>query len=411
MVSRLRTALAAATLLLASASCIAVFGLDPLSEGAPAPTAEAGADSPVDAGDEACAPDDIGLPGPPPADGTPDRAPAYLAVTTLDLGRELGSAGLGFDLDRTFTTEPAANSCAVAEVGPTLPQVSVVDLTDGVDNGLGRLLKGLTDLSPGSRWRAEDLYQRLRAGHYGLVFRLRGWNGTPNDDAVELAAFPAIGFGQDLPDGGFIELQPSLQRGGTDGGDIWVPDFRFFLPLPDGGSEPWTASAAAWVRDGLLVARFEELTVSLRFDNQDLEPADILLHDAWVTGRLSAGSTGELAALLDGRLGGRAEMNQVIAEVQEVRVDDPDPNVQYACTGLTAKQTAAIACLMRDIRVSHCDDGLALPCDGLSVGARFEAEVVPKVAPARARATQEFLEAGVLPSGLRCDAAAAVRCQ
>jgi len=431
---KLRRAVAVMALSVASASCIAVFGMDPLTERRPDADVETGPDPDKDAAPSPpCLPEDPPVElGSPPAPGNADAADddagalPYFIVRDLDFGMNLGTAGLGFDLDR-FSTKAetfATNSCLVAEAGTLIIALpNVIQDQDGVDNAVGRLLREVEQQKFG-QFGPSSLARRLAQGRYGFAIRVEGWNGQPDDDDLRVSVYPLIGYGGHpeggATDGGFVwgsrdgvgKFIPERERGGPpdlDAGDLWMPNSRYVNDVLDGGTPPSRLrSSAAWMKGGRLVARFDHLDLPVRFDDKDPHIVEFALSGAWLSARLDTGG-----GLVDGRLGGRVNLGTLVRGLSELRVEgEPDAGIQYGCTEEGAYRILReTACVSRDIRESHCDEGPALPCDALSIGARFETYAVPALGPARARTQAEYDLAGLAIPGNRCDSGTPVDCR
>lgn len=391
-----RSVLRMATVVFAftSAACVAVFGMDPLSEKAPgADGGPGGPDAPL--GEPVCGVDDIGAPGTPDASlETGDAGGSVLfAVKSLDLGIDPNGDRPGFDLDHVVTTDPATSSCIVSDAGSSSnsQREYLTDRPSGIDNAgfllMDTLGKSVWTFSPTS------INDRLVDGRFGFVLQIDDWNGKSDDDSVTVFLFPAIGYWRPLDDGG-------LAAAGEDGGpprtrsDLLMPDKRFQY----GGSSSFDGKA--WVRDGKLVARFGELKLPIRSSNEELLAFDISLHDGWITATLTAaGADG--ATLEDGIITGRVIGAELLGQIR-LLFDDAISN-DYVCRGSSVGLLAAdVVCRARDIRASHCDDRKSLPCDAISFGARFGAYQVDAMGPFRARDANEYRAHGNLPPDERC---------
>lgn len=380
MVKRARTfRLGTIAVALATGGCIAVFGLDPLSEGVHADEAGApdGGAPDGDGGDASpppppptCAVDDIGLaprPAISPADAGLDRV--LFAVMTLDLGINPNADPPGFDLDR----RGERTSCAPPDSG-----ISKRDGGDGtgVDNASFRFLQSVGVLFPSLT--PAKIGARLEARYFGLVFGLYNWNGTPNDKDVLLALFPT--------------LNDVAGDGGT-----WRPDERFLI---NAGSE--LGSDEGWITEGRLVARFETLTIPIRSSNDEVRSFDIALEDAWVTAKLDG------SKLVEGTIGGRLRARDLLHEVSLLYNDAVNPPV-YVCDSVNDFKPQV--CEGLDLRGNHCDDFRDLPCDALSFGARFEASEIEELGESHLREDEEYrTDPGRLPPSERCPGAPVFDC-
>lgn len=396
---------------LANATCLAVLGMDSLSERSPVGDGGARDDGSVEAG--ACNVDDIGLPG-RPADSDAaveagDSAAArdaggsvIFALRELDLGLHPERPRVGFDLDHAITTDVSTNRCVFHDAGD--PEVTLrfgADPSNGVDNLAFTLMEQLGYFTVSLR--PENINQRLVEGRFGLALQLDGWNHGRNDGSVDVKILPLIGYWLRPADGGLIPAGDHGGKAAPDAGDLWMPDERFMA-----GRTSNLLSSRAWITDGKLVARFNTLTLPIRSSNAELKPLDIILDDAWIVASIVPPGDDARPSLEDGVIAGRVRVPALLREMGHLYDDDSQPN-GYVCVGngTLPRFVAAAACSVRDIRSSHCDDGKSLPCDAISFGAGFRAYSVNELGPFRGRADAEYYDAGRLPPRERCPDAAA----
>jgi hypothetical protein len=377
MVRRSRSLFVSAMLVvpLASAACVAILGLDKLSE-KPAATDANVADANADAATEAvCGTDSIDEAFPEPeVQDLGDAGSRYFAFNKLDLG-----AGVGFNLDHRVTTADASTR------GCTFPTDNVdyvTDPTTGVDSTFAALLQG--PFISRSAIEPEKLNASIGKGAFGMVVRLDGWNGD-DDDNVRLAFLPAVK--RISPDAG----DPSSGRS-----DLWQLAFEYFSGLPPGTS---IRSDRAWVRKGTLFARFTTFLLPIRVSLQDQKFFHIVLSDAWLTAAVGNDT------LTDGVIAGRLKSSDFVREVRLTYVVTGDAG--YLCSPSTAAMLGfgnlvTGGCAARDIRSSHCDDGLPTPCDAVSFGAGFAAYAVDPQTLYSAPLADRCEDAGLLPPEKRC---------
>ena len=354
MVRRARSALASAVIgmSLASTACIAVLGLEKLSEekktapGSDGGTGESGASET----DAKCGDDFIDAESKPAAVDAGDASDLvrYFAFNNLDLDNG------GFDLDHIVTIDEATSSCSLPSGVPFAR-----DLASGVDNATRGLLGVIGPALPA--FNPTKINERLVNGDFGLLVGINNWNDTGTDDEVFVVLSSTLGISN-----GKNPAAPSKPPlgivGSGDASDLWMPDRQL-------GS----ASNTAWVNDGKLVARFTTLTLSIRSD-LDVKLIDLVLQDAWLTADLSPGPP---ITLKKGVLGGRVVVSDFLNEVRLLYTGSG-----YICSSSTAMMTASKAmCGARDIRSKHCEDRQAMPCNALSFGARFETYAVDQLGP------------------------------
>ena len=359
MVRRARSALASAVIgmSLASTACIAVLGLEKLSEEKKtAPGSDGGTGGTGESGasetDAKCGDDFIDAESKPAAVDAGDASDLvrYFAFNNLDL--ENG----GFDLDHIVTIDEATSSCSLPSGVPFAS-----DPASGVDNATRGLLGVIGPALPA--FNPTKINERLVNGDFGLLVGINNWNDTGTDDEVVVILYSTLGIWN-----GQMPKAPSKPPlgivGDGDASDLWMPD----RPVQLG-----SASNTAWVNDGKLVARFPTLTLSIRSD-LDVKLIDLVLQDAWLTADLSPGPP---ITLQKGVLGGRVVVSDFLNEVRLLYT-----GIGYICSSSTAMMTASKAmCGARDIRSKHCEDRQAMPCNALSFGARFETYAVDQLGP------------------------------
>lgn len=346
---------------LATASCAAILGFDRLEEGPVAldgaPLAEAGPD--VDGGpDPLCA--SLGIPDPPAGPGG-GAMEITGALRTLDFGVSLDggvSSVPGFNLDRTCSPTIETSSCTVSITASAF-EGRLADKPAGVDNTAFGLLALISGVS--TTFSTDSISQGVTSGLYGATFRVRGWNGQPDDGDLEVEVFPALGSAGGLPDGGLA----------YDATDRWLIDQRFRLALDVDGSA--IRSQTAYLRDGQLVARFKQVTIQAVIGD-DPKPFEIALDDAVLTGRLEAEGGAFLAG---GVLGGRWSATRFLDQVRQIYVRNGNGIIRAnVCEGgdagrLLYETVQSFTCDVRDVR-GDSQDNRGLPCDAVSAAARIE---------------------------------------
>ena len=169
---------------------------------------------------------------------------------------------IGFDLDGVCTC-PGPESCTAPVSG-----AQHCDDTGGRDNSGGHLVAQLSEVSNGIL-NQQAINQNIDPGlGYSLIFRVRDYNGAPNDTQVELAIFTSDGTPQN--DAGQFS-QPNW-----DGSDSWTIDSNSVLGgVNDAGDIiPNYVDSNAYVADGVLVSTLSfpiELGAGIRGWSDDAE--------------------------------------------------------------------------------------------------------------------------------------------
>lgn len=280
-------------------------------------------------------------PSPSARGGGGDLGVQYAAVKMMSFGPDAGPTP-GFDLDNLCTC-PERQGCVGNRPGEPC------DPANGADNTASALFGDIAQLLPSGSLDESGLRSALENGRFGVVFRISGWNGEPDDDDLALALFNAF------------DLDPSDAGAKFDGTDRWVLDQASFV-----GTVPLFAAEKAYVAGGVLVARFPFLVVKARVPTSGKRWAllPITFRDAQLTARISrSGSSFSLAA---GEIGGRLPMSAIFEVAASVGAClDPSDTL--------AKQISENLCFRRDIMLDPAKDGLDERCDAISAGIAFEA--------------------------------------
>ena len=345
----MRRALAAVGALGVAASCTLLNPLDEYSGGPMDATSEETPDTrppppppPVEAAVDALPACEPLLPPTRPPAGDPTALSFLLAGVTLDYGR----AGEGYDLDGLCTC-PGAPACTLA-ANPS----PACDSPRGVDNVLGPLLTSTLALFPGRGEYTGTDY--IKAGSQNILVQLQGYNGTDNDDAVQVGVLASPGILGRTDAGGPI---PKL-----DGTDTWlVEDDSVVGTSSTFPFEARIEDRTAYVRDGVLVATLDvDLRVGLfraRAKEAKLvgklfrEGSRMHLRDAFLAGRVLA------ADLLTG-----LEVLRSPLTLQPLCRQEP--------LYLEAKRRI---CEAMDLPGTRADDGRGVPCRAISLALRFSA--------------------------------------
>lgn len=270
-----------------------------------------------------------------------DDGEYVLALYTFGLGDESdgGLASLGYDLDGVCTC-PEPPSCKLPA------SATACDGPGGVDNAGSGLLAGLAKLTASG----SDIDRGLQTGQYGLVLRLRHYNGTANDREVEVSAFAAAIAKDDAG------VDAGLRWDGTD--EISVdPDSVF------GTSPPYQAvftDTRAYVANGVMVSH---LDVPIRLGR-------LLIDVRGSAFTATIRRDGATLALDEGLLVGRATTRTILTTLAQF--DDPLDKNQYLCgdSGSYAVIKTQV-CSIADITADPSQDNRGAPCDAISIAARF----------------------------------------
>src|SRR5262249_9029768 len=131
---------------------------------------------------------------------------------------------IGYDLDSKCTcVDGAVNSCLT----PSWATAGVCDGPGGRDNATGALIYDIRK-NYFSTFGTDKWNQDIAQGNWSVLLRVRGYNGTPNDDQIDLIWY--------TPD----KLKNSTGAPPNwDGNDAWPIQTQCLAPQPgDGGTQP-----------------------------------------------------------------------------------------------------------------------------------------------------------------------------
>ncbi len=257
---------------LASASCVELLGLDPLSsppDAGPAASREPETDSEVDGG--GCSPNPV--PSRPEGPGGGGE-PVYAATLSLDSPADAGIP-IPADLDGRCTVDEGSSSCLLPDnASPN----AYLDGVGGADNALLASLAQIestgTELTGplGFVFSSTRINARIKQGEYGILFLLREYNGGLDDDDVTLDV---------------IELRRVFTPGNLEGSsmaarprfgpsDVIYPNTES-VALAEAATLIGLARGSGWVRGGVLVVTFPQ-AVTLHIPvSTDRRPFDLVL--------------------------------------------------------------------------------------------------------------------------------------
>jgi hypothetical protein len=318
----------------------------------------------------------------PPADAgtaTP-LAPIVAAFNTIDIGVRGPPDGaippFGYDLDHTCTC-PGLPSCAQPKGSPLSEACDDSRGRDNIDIKLFQALPGAATTG------TAQVDQGLRAGQYGLLIRIRDYDGMPEDPKVTVDFYVSNGLERD--DAG------NLPTAKFDGTDHWTIDPASFMPS---GQPTFSADNAYVARNpedpagsSVLVASFDQLPIVFG-DRSFLGGATMQLFGAVIVGTLQltnvdGGSSGSSLGLglTGGTIAGRWPTSQILSTLATIPAEGgflcgTDPSFYNRVNYAVLK---GVICAAADIaKLSNEDNQMPLaPCDAISVGMKFTA--VPAV--------------------------------
>jgi hypothetical protein len=294
---------------------------------------------------------------PPPRptvdDGTQDLV-LQLALRSVDLGIRLNPDSgeppprAGFNLDglQTCPDEPCSMRSG---------RVPVCEAGCNVDNAATPLFQTFAQLTNG-RFNQDAFNTELTKGTWGIIFRIRHYNGGANDSQVEVSVFDSNGT-----------------MGGVaprwDGNDIWTLDSSEVLAQSGVDANPAYIQIDAYVADHILVAQIDR-PIRL-YGGSVLGTLVFQTFGTYIVGTLTPDRPGTFR-IDDGMFAGRWPTKYIAAGLEAV----PDPVVDggYLCPSSTSYPIIArVICRGADITAELRTQNAATTCDAVSFGNGFTA--------------------------------------
>lgn len=329
-----------------------------------------GLESEYEAAPEACVP--AKWPLRPETSDAGDDIELVFAWRSVDFGEGDLSEGpkVGYDLDGVCTCHGDEGSCLT-------PEFATADTCDGPggrDNSTARLFGIIRSVAPDTN--SERTSANIESGEWSLLIRVRGYNGKPNDDQVELSLYPSDGLDDDPC--GTSSAEPRW-----DGNDRW-PVPRLALLGGEGGGgggggggvdpdcsgerdeeldHPRFRDDAAYVREGVVVGALPDAGLTI-VDGGG--PLSIVLSQGFLSGRIQR--DGDDWRMTEGLLVGRWALSDVLAIAPRFRVDGDPVCTDHSVYALFKNAVCSVADITAGV------SGPTTECDAMSFGIAFEAE-------------------------------------
>jgi hypothetical protein len=386
IVRPLSLALVTAGLAGAVAACAAIWGFEPLQ---PVVYDSGTTDAPDD-GAEA-GPRCASLEHPParPTTQPPGTSTTLMfAVDSLDIGVErpdggtvlLGDGGTAYDLDGVCTCElPGQESCArPAEALANGAQDSTCDRFGGGRDNVGQSLLGLlSSYTTGDAISTRNANARLRQGRFGILVVVRDYNGTDDDEQVQVDVIPSYGLGD--------PATKSFTAPSFTAADRWTfaPKWatQFAANLPPSPRDPVKGDTSAYVRGGVLVANLRDVVIVLQLQLLTDNPIVIRLQDTIATARIVKDDDAGPGTyqLEEGRIAGRWASGDLLRAIGAWSMGSA--SIDLCPGGLAYAAVKKGACGRRDL---FAGDGGApdRPCNAFSFAMGFSAKPASAGGPA-----------------------------
>lgn len=277
------------------------------------------------------------------------------ALNHIEFAPAADAGAVGYDIDRTCTCQGESDSCLVPSWA-----TKQCDGPQGRDNTFGLFVQEVAGLMPAfgqNRWNTD-----LQNGAFGAVTRIRGYNGLPDDDQIEVSTFTAASYWTQhmLADGG--QDHPKW-----DGTDTW-PIFSSSLepiPLADGGTtydldHPSAVDPKAYVSGGVAVGMLPSGVLQI-------DPSmRIVFTDMYMAARLVKTSTGW--EMRDGTIAGVWTLQDMFKQIGYMQVAG-----MSLCKGNQVYDIfKKMICKYPDIYRSRGTP--TTPCDSISIGLSYSAK-------------------------------------
>ena len=295
-------------------------------------------------------------------DGTQDLV-LQLATHTVDLGIRWGVTAdaappfPGYNLDGLL-------SCPDQPCMTKKPQASHCDagLWCGVDNAAVPLFQTFAQVTNG-RFNQKSYNDELAAGNYGIVFRIRSYNGGANDKSVEVAVFDSNGTLP--PDGSSDHPTPAW-----DGNDVWTLDYGSVIGGTGVMAYPHDIDIYAYVTNHVLVAHVDHpLTL---YGGAILGTLVFQTTGTTITGTLTPDDSGTGYHIDDGVIAGRWPTQNIQAGLKATT--DPLIDGAYLCPDAGSYPTIAkIICNGAEITADPRKQDPSTLCDAISFATGFTA--------------------------------------
>jgi hypothetical protein len=313
------------------------------------------------------------FPPPPAVDDDPngDVGEQTSAMYRIDLGDRTPDVtnppraflNIGFDIDETCTTaeNPSDGECVLPDWA-----LGSIDGPMGIDNSLGAIIQGVRNFL-GDSFSSVRYTEQLQAGGVSVLFRLRDYNGRPNDSRVTVSTFVGAPFASTNGEG----AEPNW-----DGNDLW-PVASDSLSDPEGAAPLESArfeDRNAYVTDGKLVTTFPrtELRLDVALSALSNAKLDMFLTQAFVVCDVLE------AEELPGRwhvdnctIGGRWETDTLLKQLSQFSDPTSATGLDPLCTDVGLyRQFKESICRLTDVEDFPSGTGRS-ECNALSVGIDF----------------------------------------
>lgn len=278
-----------------------------------------------------------------PAEGAGGDIDFVIAVRAISLGLVDGKTNpeFGYDLDGVCSASCTPRGDADAGV----PEGKL-----GRDNGTARAVEGLAGIQDPASYANESFV----TGGIGILARVRGYNGQPNDTEIRFSLYRATGVENGKPD--FDNPDQEWKVDSTDV-KLNVDDYTSLT------------EQTGFIRDGKLVVEFGSSRIPFNTDS------DILLNEVTFTGEVVQEANGRWNvknAIGVGRWG-LLDALQTIARVKDPTKPKNDDTARLCKNPVILGAARQLICQSADIMQASKDDSGGKKCNALSAAVGFDA--------------------------------------
>lgn len=315
------------------------------------------------------------VPPPPVTSDDPTETTFVVAIRSIDFGEDDG-VPTGFDLDGRCTCGSEAKPSETYPSSCKLPadSESVCDGVDGIDGQNARLFGQFARTG----FSSEQMSTGAENGLWSVLFRIEGYNGTPNDDSVRASLYNAV---------------PRNEGPLWDGTDTWDVDPS---GLADGMSvdQPLLTTEAAYVVDGQLVVSLDSSPLFFT-DGVSGGILTVRLASSFIVARIEDGPFGR--RLVEGTLAGKWPVDDIFDALDVFR-----PDGEPVCTNDFAFLFfKTVLCNSLDINAGAPNP--VEPCNAISFGLTFESEAAQLGQVGAVPTLPDGCPPELLPSTASCD--------
>jgi len=268
-----------------------------------------------------------------------------VALRVLRLTKGSNGGDIGFDLDRFCSCQGDEKSC-IPPAGQS--ETLACDGAEGRDNQTPALF-GIVSLALNGKDLSQLYSDGAEAGDWGVVFRVRDYNGEPNDSKVSVAWYGSPG---------------PMAIPTWDGTDAW-PILTSTLGPMATVDDPKYFDDYAYVTDGTLVVSVPEGGLFIASQSSRLT---IGITSGTITARIEKDALGRYV-LRDGVITGRIPERTLFEMVSSFRGEGGKPFCTTELFWNTAKEAF---CRGLDIQAGPAEPNK--PCNAASFAAGFDAD-------------------------------------